>query len=267
MTDIVLKYGDNGEEVKMLQRALNTMLKLRLTPDGGFGKLTEEAVRSYQSMHALSVTGIYTGQMAEKIGSFIDQKYLRTKDIAVAADKANIPPSMLMAFREVEARGDGFLPDGRPIILFERHKFYAQLTRISGKMQADAIYAIAPDVCNPQKGGYKGQEAEYPRLEKAQSYNKVAALNSASWGMFQIMGFNSALCGYPNVQDFVNANHNSEKDQLACVVSFIQKQPELLMAVRQRNYLRTAVLYNGPAQQGYDVKLAEADRKYVKMGY
>lgn len=267
MTNIVLKFGDNNEEVKMIQRALNTILKLRLVTDGGFGKLTEEAVRQYQKAQNLEVNGIYSGEMVEQLGHYIDAKYLRTQDIAVAAQANNVPASMLMAFREVEARGDGFLNDGRAVILFERHKFYAQLVRISGKAHADTIAGIAPDVCNPEKGGYLGYEAEYRRLDKAMGYNKLGALNSASWGLFQIMGFNSSICGYPNVLDFVDANNRSEKDQLNCVLNFIKSQNELLTAIRQRNYLRVAQIYNGPKQVGYDKKLADADRRYKQMGY
>lgn len=263
----VLRYGDNNEEVKMLQKALNPILKLRLTTDGGFGKLTEEAVRAYQRGQNLPVTGVYDGEMAVQIDHYISSKFLRTEDMVEAAKLINVPASMLMAFREVEAAGDGFLPDGRAVILFERHKMYAQLVRISGKAHADAIAKIAPDVVNPERGGYLGKEAEWNRLNKAQGYSRDGALNSCSWGLFQIMGYNSKICGYPNINDFVDANQRSEKDQLMCVLNFIKEQPDLLMAIRQRNYLRTAQLYNGPLQKGYDVKLGVADRKYKQIGY
>ncbi|WP_328515044.1 N-acetylmuramidase domain-containing protein [Ralstonia pseudosolanacearum] len=33
----------------------------------------------------------------------------------------------MRAVNEVESRGSGFLPDGRPVILFERHVMYRQL--------------------------------------------------------------------------------------------------------------------------------------------
>lgn len=263
----VLRYGDNSEEVRMLQKALNPILGLRLTTDGGFGKLTEEALRAYQRSQNLPVTGVYEGETSLRLNEYISRKFLRTGDIAEAAKLINVPASILMAFREVEASGDGFLPDGRVVILFERHKMYAQLLRSFGKAHADAISKIAPDVVNLERGGYKGKELEWDRLNKAQGYSRDGGLNSCSWGLFQIMGYNSKICGYPNIEDFVVANQRSEKDQLMCVLNFIKNQPDLLMAIRQRNYLRIAQIYNGIAQNGYDVKLGNADRKYKQMGY
>ena len=46
------KKGDRGEMVKQIQRALH------LLPDGIFGKITEEAVRAFQSENGLKVDGI-----------------------------------------------------------------------------------------------------------------------------------------------------------------------------------------------------------------
>lgn len=264
---ISYKYNDTGENVRLLQKALNEILKLRLITDGHYGKLTEEAVRTYQKMNNLTVDGVYAGPITEHIEHYISQRFLRINDIVEQANNIGVPASMLLAFKEVESAGEGFLPDGRSKILFERHKMYDQLRILASAQFADSMAKIHPNIVNKERGGYQGHEAEHKRLDIAMGINKIAALKSASWGLFQIMGFNHNLCGYPNVIDFVEANKRSEKDQLTCVVRFIQGQPNLLAAIRQRNHLRTAQLYNGPAQQGYDVKLRDADRKYVGLGY
>jgi len=47
-----LKYGDKGDDVKLLQSMLN------IYADGIFKKLTDEAVREYQKEHNLTVDGI-----------------------------------------------------------------------------------------------------------------------------------------------------------------------------------------------------------------
>lgn len=57
-----------------------------------------------------------------------------------------------------------------------------------------------------EKGHYKGGMGEYDRLEQARKIHPEAADSSASWGMFQIMGFNYAACGKKSVESFVVAN-------------------------------------------------------------
>ena len=49
---ITLKKGSKGDEVKVLQKALN------VTVDGDFGPKTDEAVRHFQRMHDLVADGI-----------------------------------------------------------------------------------------------------------------------------------------------------------------------------------------------------------------
>lgn len=47
-----LRKGDRGEDVRVLQRALH------LADDGIFGKVTEDAVRTFQKSHGLTADGI-----------------------------------------------------------------------------------------------------------------------------------------------------------------------------------------------------------------
>ena len=80
---------------------------------------------------------------------------------------------------DVESRG-GFLADKRPKILFERH-YFSRLT----KRRYDRSH---PAISQPDPGGYKGGRKEYDRLAQAIDLDRDAALRSASWGAFQIMG-------------------------------------------------------------------------------
>lgn len=54
-----LRRGSKGEDVKELQKNLNTVLGTRLTVDGDFGKNTENAVKQFQIKYGLKVDGIY----------------------------------------------------------------------------------------------------------------------------------------------------------------------------------------------------------------
>lgn len=262
-----LKYGSKGEEVRLLQKALNEKVGTTMTTDGQFGKLTEEALRSFQSRNGVPVDGVYNDETQELLEPFIVTKYVTMDTIEDRAKTHNIPVSMLLAFRDVESKKDGFLPDGRCIILFERHKMYSWLTRNRGLEFAKQMMVVHPNICNPARGGYYGYGREYDRLSIAEGLSIEGAWSSASWGMFQIMGFNYGLCGYYNVRDFVNDMKESETKQLDAVLRFIKGVDGLLPAMMQRNYRRVAELYNGQGQVGYDGLLREADAKYMRLGY
>ena len=88
----------------------------------------------------------------------------------------------LWAVLHVETGGFGYLPSRRPVIRFERHVFH-QLT--AGRFDLEQ-----PEISNPLPGGYIGGPAEYVRLNSASMLDADAALQSASWGIGQLMGYN-----------------------------------------------------------------------------
>ena len=57
-----LSIGSQGEDVIKLQTILNTAALLKVFPTGYFGKLTEDAVKAYQTAHNISSTG-FVGTM------------------------------------------------------------------------------------------------------------------------------------------------------------------------------------------------------------
>ncbi len=74
---------------------------------------------------------------------------------------------------------------------------------------------------------------QYDRLAKAIALDRRAALESASWGMFQIMGGNFAACGFADVDAFVAAIVESEMRHLKAFIEFCQVN-------RLDGYLRTS---------------------------
>ena len=134
------------------------------------------------------------------------------EDIAKTAEKLGLEPCALQAVCQVEANGDGFLADGRPKILFEGHVFWKELRKrrynpagLLSRADVRAAHGDISDILYPKwnKKHYKGGAAEYKRLDRARAINSPAALCSASWGAFQIMGFNYDLCGYESVEAMV----------------------------------------------------------------
>jgi peptidoglycan hydrolase-like protein with peptidoglycan-binding domain len=166
----------------------------------------------------------------------------------------------IKAVAEVESRGDGFLASGRPKILFEAHVFSRRTQH-----QYDRTHA---DISSPSwnRALYKGGEKEYERLEKAMALNTQAALESASWGRFQIIGFNHQNASFASVETFVNAMFESEGRHLDAFISFVQATG-LTAPLREKRWADFARGYNGEgfAENQYDVKLKAAYDKYRKQ--
>lgn len=165
----------------------------------------------------------------------------------------------IRAVASVESNGRGFLPDGQVAILFEGHVF----SRLTGG-KFDRTH---PTISYPKwtKKHYLGPLGEHGRLQKAVELDRDAALMSASWGMFQIMGFNYGRCNFSGIQPFVNYVSRGEPQQLDLFVRFIKSSPGLLSAIRTADFTKFARLYNGSgyAQNGYHTKMRQA---YLDFG-
>ena len=195
-------------------------------------------------------------------------KQLNGQDIARAALALGVTPAHVRAVAAVESKGAGFRADGLPVILFERHKMYRALVVKLGEQQANALAAKHSDIVSLVSGGYGPESTQHDRMGRAAAIDRTAALESASWGMFQIMGFHWRTLGYGSLQDFVNAMSRSEGDQLDAFVRFVRADPRLVRALQTADWATFARLYNGPdyAKNQYDVKLAKAFADAQKAG-
>lgn len=175
----------------------------------------------------------------------------------------NVEVATIKAVQTVESGGKGFVVPGKPTILFEGHIFWQELSK--RKIDPSKHVPGNEDILYPKwtKQYYKGGLSEYTRLEKAVKINEDAALASASWGMFQIMGSNYALCGKKNVKDFVAAMQESEDQQLSLFITFIENN-HLDKYLKNKDWQGFAQKYNGPryAENKYDLKLQNAYDKY-----
>lgn len=187
------------------------------------------------------------------------------EDFTQVAELLGCEPAALKAVQQVETGGrGGFFSPGRPAILFEGHIFWTQLKK-RGSNPEDYVKGNE-NILYPkwEKGHYKGGIGEYDRLEQARKINREAADASASWGMFQIMGFNYAACGEESIESFVRSMCESEFKQLLLTANFIKKNSQMLQALQARDWAVFAKCYNGPAyaQNRYEVKLEAAYQKY-----
>lgn len=261
-----LKRGSKGTEVGQLQ----TKLKIHgfnIVVDHDFGDKTEQAVRAFQRQSGLMVDGKVGDATWEALITYqTNSRYLTEQNFQQAAELLGVDVASVKAVAEVESAGGGFLQDGRPKILFERHKFYVYYKAAMGQTAASRLMQMNPNICNTKSGGYKGNEAEYPRLNAAKSYDDTSALLSASWGRFQVMGFNFKAAGFDTVHAFVTAMHQSEGAQLMAFCHFIKFNANLHKALKARRWAVFAAGYNGPNYKAnnYDSKLAQAYARYVK---
>ena len=192
-------------------------------------------------------------------------KALTEEAIREAANNLGVDVACVKAVAEVESLGNGFNSTGMVKILFERHKFYKFIAQKYGATKANQLAAMHPDICSPKAGGYTSSTAtEHKRLDKAIAIDRECAMKSASWGRFQVMGFNYAAAGFANVEDFCVAMWKSEDEHLRAFVNFIKADANMHRHLKNRNWAAFANAYNGPAyaQNKYDTKLAAAYRKY-----
>lgn len=257
------RLGDHGDDVGLLQRKL---VRAGFTVDVThlYDDVTEAAVIAFQRKAGLVDDGIAGSKTYAALATGRrDPKHLSAADLERAAQTLDVPVACVRAVSEVESLGAGFLPDGRPVILFERHVFWK---RLQARGLDPASFATKnPSVLSETRGGYQGKAAEYTRLAVAELIDVGAAWESASWGAFQVMGYQWERLGYASVDDFVARMECSEADQLDAFVRFVAADSALVAALKARKWAAFAKGYNGRdyAANLYDVRLQRAYDRYA----
>ncbi len=257
--------------------------------DGEYGPMTRAAVLRFQSDSQLDADGIFGVKTKNALITAVSKwtRKVAPKPVIIspvttamiglteanlqeAATLLDWPVAAVKAVVKVESGGGwfndvradilaldgpgGFLDGANlPKILFEAHKF----SKFTGHIYDKDYPRISSKVWD--KTLYVGGQAEYRRLYEAMKLNPAAALLAASWGAFQILGENYAVCGYATVFDFVADMKKSEYLQLMAFVKFV-KGNSLDDEIRRKDWTGFAKRYNGPgyAANKYDVKMADA---------
>lgn len=271
-----IKKGSNQTDwIIWLQQLLSQVDYTGAKPisiDGIFGPVTEEKVKEFQSHEGLIVDGIAGIKTFKALMSYCPgktnklkrdkEKFLSESDITYISDMLGVSPAIIKAVKDVESRGEGFI-DGNPKILFEGHIFWKLLTKAGYKPQKlrkgneDILYMTWTT------RHYKGGLLEYDRLNKAKKINKDLALQSCSWGLFQIMGYHYKKLRYKTIDEFVKSMYASEKLQFEAFARYV-------ITYRLKGYLKTrdwegfARAYNGPGykKNNYHKKLKRAYERY-----
>ena len=176
---------------------------------------------------------------------------LDREGLSAAASHVGVDPAILWSVVTVETSGCGFLPDRRPMILFERHEF---------RKRTEGRFDAAHPGISGSPGGYGPAGAhQYQRLEEAIDCDRQAALESASWGLGQIMGYNAKSAGFRDAEDMVSQMMRGENEQILGMAAFMRASG-MHGALQRREWTDFARRYNGPSyeQNRYDQKLAAA---------
>ena len=135
-------------------------------------------------------------------------------DKIAAAEKLGVSVKHINMLLKVESGGKSFDDKGRPVILFEPHIFHR---RTKGKW-SPSNFSYSKWGSRPYP---KSFDARWAQLGEAALRNPVAALESASWGLFQVMGFHWKALGYESAQAFASAMTRGEPEQLDAMVRYI----------------------------------------------
>lgn len=189
-----------------------------------------------------------------------EAKRLEDIDLPRIGKTIGVGEDELHAFMDVEAAGSGFDSVGRPKMLFEPHVFYRQLG--PGKARDIAVaQGLAYAKWKPR--GYP--KDSYDRLGRAMKINATLALMSASWGAFQIMGFNHGAAGYATPEEMVRDFMADEDNHVEAAVRFIVNK-KLDDDLRAHRWETIETVYNGGGYNGaYARKMADAYARWQNI--
>jgi len=173
------------------------------------------------------------------------------RDCVACADSMGIIPELVQTVANVESQSD---PSA---FLFEPHVF----SRITNRKY---------DLSHPDLSYLKWDRTKYPKrredriiqFNRALTLEPLRAYEAASWGLFQIMGFNYKICGFGSALGMAQYFQTSVVDNVDAFGKMIRHMG-LIDTLRNKEWTKFARVYNGPgyALNNYHLKMAsEYDR-------
>jgi hypothetical protein len=168
---------------------------------------------------------------------------LTRADYEAVAAELGCEPEAVQAVVEVESgRLGAFASDGKPVILFEPHIFSRRTNRAYDASHPNISYRSWDASRYPRT-----QDGRWQQLREAYALDPEQAVASASWGLFQIMGFNHTACGFANAKDFITDMCRSQGQQLKAFAAFVRAN-NLADELVRKDWEGFARGYNGSGQ-------------------
>lgn len=140
-----------------------------------------------------------------------------------------------------------------PILRFELHEFARRASNQEDASKISYYFAFGKNknlqhyyvFDNVYADIHSSQENEVIALTIARTINEKAALESTSYGVAQIMGFNHKRVGYASVKEMYEASFLPE-NQYRMFFNFITTNKSLLEAIKNQDIESFIKMYNGP---------------------
>ncbi len=188
--------------------------------------------------------------------------------IRFIADENGWNPSSLLAVVEVESAGNfewDVNGEMLPPIRFEGHYFYK---RLRGSVRTEAVnkglaHSKAGRVKNP-----RSYEARYDLLHRARAIDSVAALESISMGLGQVMGAWWKDLGYRSVDEMFDRAKSGIAGQVDLMARFIQHNGLSKFITGEptlKKFAGFALRYNGKGykKNKYHTKMLAAAKRWA----
>lgn len=240
---------------------------------GGLDETTRTAINKFLYQHGAVQTGSMDDDLMRRLTAAIEVWSHVSPDQLIAehtgpptteeyrriAERLGIDGPTLMAVKEVEMSASGFLADGHPVIVFERHHFH----RLTGGRYDMSHPGISDS--RPVRYGLPGA-AQWMLLKEAYEVDPDAAYRSTSFGTAQLMGDHYKQAGFETVGEFVRFLSRTEANQLEAWVRWLQPSGAL-EPLRHHDWAAFARKYNGTgfARNQYDLRLRLAYEKAVQQ--
>jgi hypothetical protein len=216
--------------------------------EAGAGQYASALARAYNALVPPGTDGYLDGLVA---GS---RDALTRADYEEVATTLGCEVEAVQAVVEVESgRLGAFAADGKPVILYEPHIFSRRTNRAYDASHPNISYRSWDATKYPRT-----QEGRWAQMREAYALDPQNAVASASWGLFQIMGFNHGACGFPDAKAFVTDMTRSQAQQLKAFAAFVRSN-NLADELVRKDWEGFAAGYNGSGQvERYGRLLREA---------
>ncbi|VWC83704.1 phage-encoded peptidoglycan binding protein [Burkholderia lata] len=187
------------------------------------------------------------------------------------ASELGVEVAAVKAIAHKESKGNPFLENGLPPILYERRHFFKLSAYKKEDEAADAAakaagvkkrkkiirkknltdyenpYPKDPELCFPSGDTYgAGSLNQYQKLIRAAKLDFEIALQACSWGAFQILGEYYSGCGFSTVFEFVDKFMSGVDGQVDVFIRFLSgMKPDAVEGLKTHNWEVVATSYNG----------------------
>lgn len=192
--------------------------------------------------------GVRKGQVVSKPAKDLPLEELKLH----AATVLSIEPALIGALVRQESKRKAFWK-GHPTMLFERHVFSRRL-----KAAGWDLYEVSQgngEIVGGAYTNYGSFDDQYRRFLLACEIDEVIAHESISMGRPQIMGLHWKKLGYDSPVTMYDVM-STEAGQFDVLIKFMKVYPDILAALKRKDWGEFKRLYNGYGKNDYAAELA-----------